>query len=103
MIKIGLIGCGYWGPNLIRNFAKIRQCRIEAIAGTEVEIPAELVLLAMGFVGPEKLLAEQFELELDTRGNIARDVSYATTPRFLAMFQLRSLDDLPRTQELERL
>lgn len=32
MINIGLIGCGYWGPNLIRNFSKVRECRIEAIA-----------------------------------------------------------------------
>jgi glutamate synthase (NADPH/NADH) small chain len=52
--------------------------RIDAVAGTEMEVPAELVLLAMGFVGPEKLLAEQFEVDLDTRGNIARDSSYAT-------------------------
>jgi glutamate synthase (NADPH) small chain len=52
--------------------------RIEAISGTEREIPAELVLLAMGFVGPERKLAEQFEVELDTRGNIARDATYAT-------------------------
>ncbi|MGH8891633.1 MAG: glutamate synthase subunit beta [Acidothermaceae bacterium] len=52
--------------------------RIEALPGTEIELPAELVLLAMGFTGPEKLLAEQFELDLDTRGNIARDASYAT-------------------------
>jgi glutamate synthase (NADPH/NADH) small chain len=52
--------------------------RIEALPGTELELPAELVLLAMGFTGPEKALAEQFELDLDTRGNIARDASYAT-------------------------
>jgi glutamate synthase (NADPH/NADH) small chain len=52
--------------------------RIEALRGTEIEIPAELVLLAMGFTGPEKALAEQFELDLDSRGNIARDASYAT-------------------------
>jgi glutamate synthase (NADPH) small chain len=52
--------------------------RFEAISGTEFEIPAELVLLAMGFVGPEKMLADQLELDLDTRGNIARDASYTT-------------------------
>src|SRR6516162_11137346 len=33
MVNLGLIGCGYWGPNLIRNFSKIRECRIEAVAG----------------------------------------------------------------------
>jgi predicted dehydrogenase len=32
MVNIGLIGCGYWGPNLIRNFSKERGCRIQAIA-----------------------------------------------------------------------
>ena len=21
MVKVGVIGCGYWGPNLIRNFS----------------------------------------------------------------------------------
>lgn len=52
--------------------------RVEAIAGTELEIPAQLVLLAMGFTGPERALAEQFRLDLDTRGNLARNSSYAT-------------------------
>jgi predicted dehydrogenase len=27
-IKIGIIGCGYWGPNLIRNFYKIKECKV---------------------------------------------------------------------------
>jgi segregation and condensation protein B len=31
------------------------------------------------------------------------DVCYSTTARFLQMFQLRSLEDLPRTQDLQRL
>ncbi len=29
MINIGVIGCGYWGPNLIRNFAKNHDCHIK--------------------------------------------------------------------------
>jgi segregation and condensation protein B len=33
----------------------------------------------------------------------AREVVYSTTPRFLDLFQLRSLDDLPRTQDLQQL
>jgi len=32
-----------------------------------------------------------------------RQVSYGTTQRFLDLFQLRSLDDLPQTQDLQRL
>jgi len=53
--------------------------RFQPVAGTERDLPAQLVLLAMGFVGPEKELAEQFGVELDARGNIARDESYATS------------------------
>ncbi len=33
----------------------------------------------------------------------SRDVAYSTTPRFLTLFRLRSLDDLPRTQDLQRM
>lgn len=47
----------------------------EAVPGTEREIPADLVLLAMGFVGPEVEVAQQLDLELDARGNIVRDAS----------------------------
>jgi segregation and condensation protein B len=32
-----------------------------------------------------------------------REVVYVTTARFLGLFQLRSLDDLPRTQDLQQL
>ena len=50
------------------------------IEGTEHEIEAELVLLAMGFVGPQREgLVEQLGVELDERGNIVRDGSYAST------------------------
>jgi segregation and condensation protein B len=32
-----------------------------------------------------------------------REVAYGTTPRFLSLFKLRSLDDLPRTQDIQQL
>ncbi|HET8602730.1 MAG TPA: glutamate synthase subunit beta [Marmoricola sp.] len=48
--------------------------------GTEREIPAELVLLAMGFTGPEREgLVDQLGVDLDERGSIARDASYMTS------------------------
>jgi len=50
------------------------------IPGTEREIPAELITLAMGFLGPEKAgLLEQLGVELDQRGNVARDKDYKTS------------------------
>jgi segregation and condensation protein B len=33
----------------------------------------------------------------------SREVLYGTTPRFLELFGLRSLDDLPRTQDLQQI
>jgi glutamate synthase (NADPH/NADH) small chain len=48
--------------------------------GTEREIPAQLVLFAMGFTGPEQPgLVEQLGVDLDERGNVRRDEAYATT------------------------
>ncbi|MEP9365509.1 glutamate synthase subunit beta [Nocardioides sp. CN2-186] len=54
--------------------------KLTEIEGTEREIPAELVLFAMGFTGPEKAgLVEQLEVDLDERGNVARDLSYMSS------------------------
>ena len=46
-------------------------------AGTERILPADLVFLALGFVGPESQeLTTQLETPLDARGNVARDGKY---------------------------
>src|SRR3954470_15647711 len=48
--------------------------KFQPIEGTEREIPAQLVLLAMGFTGPEKgALLDGLGVDLDERGNVARD------------------------------
>ena len=53
--------------------------RIVERPGTERRLPADLVLLAMGFTGPETGgLLEQLGVDLDPRGNVARDTTYAT-------------------------
>jgi len=53
--------------------------KFEKIPGSEREIPADFVFLAMGFVGPEKSpLLQQLEVEFDDRGNIKRNVEFAT-------------------------
>ena len=50
------------------------------VEGSSREIPADLVLFAMGFTGPEREgLVEQLDLELDERGNVRRDASYASS------------------------
>ena len=51
----------------------------EKVEGTDFDLPCELVLLAMGFVGPQKPgMLEQLGVELNVRGNVARDGEWAT-------------------------
>ncbi len=51
----------------------------EKIPGTDFELEADLVLLAMGFTGPESSpLLEQLGVERDPRGNVARDADWMT-------------------------
>ena len=53
--------------------------KFEKIEGTDFELPCELVLLAMGFLGPQQEgLLEQLGVELDARGNVARDAAFMT-------------------------
>lgn len=37
MLKIGIVGFGYWGPNLVRNFSKIDECNVVAIVDKSIE------------------------------------------------------------------
>ncbi|MCU1578690.1 MAG: gltD [Rhodoglobus sp.] len=49
-------------------------------SGTEREIPADLVLLALGFTGPESEAIEaQLPMPFDEKGNIERDSRYQTS------------------------
>ncbi|MFF1609711.1 glutamate synthase subunit beta [Amycolatopsis sp. NPDC058278] len=50
------------------------------VPDSERELPAQLVLLAMGFLGPQKKgLLEDLGVELDARGNVARDKAFKTS------------------------
>jgi glutamate synthase (NADPH/NADH) small chain len=50
------------------------------IEGTEKELPADMVVTAMGFTGPERALIDQFQIEVDARGNVAaNDVNYKSS------------------------
>jgi glutamate synthase (NADPH) small chain len=44
--------------------------RMKEVAGSEFELPAGLVLLAMGFVSPVQSILEEFGVEKDARGNV---------------------------------
>jgi glutamate synthase (NADPH/NADH) small chain len=54
--------------------------KFEAIPGTEFTLQADLVLLAMGFLGPVKNgMLDQLGVALDARSNVASDANYMTS------------------------
>jgi glutamate synthase (NADPH/NADH) small chain len=52
---------------------------VKPVAGTERVIPADLVLLALGFTGPEAPLPQQLGTRLDERGNVWADAAKMTS------------------------
>jgi glutamate synthase (NADPH/NADH) small chain len=54
--------------------------RFEPVPGSDFELPAQLVLLAMGFVGAEQPgLLQDLGVDMDARGNVARNAGWATS------------------------
>jgi predicted dehydrogenase len=44
-IRIAVIGCGYWGPNFVRNFFKFRECRVVAVCDSSAGRLEQIQLL----------------------------------------------------------
>ncbi len=64
------------------------------VAGSEFEMPADLVLLAMGFVSPVQALLDEFGVQKDARGNARAETdgtrAYATSvPKVFAAGDMR--------------
>jgi glutamate synthase (NADPH/NADH) small chain len=65
--------------------------KFEPIAGSEFTLDADLVLLAMGFLGPVRNgMIEQLGVKLDQRGNVATDENYmSSVPAVFAAGDMR--------------
>jgi glutamate synthase (NADPH/NADH) small chain len=64
---------------LVLNEVELVDGKFVTVPGTERELQTDLVLLALGFIGPEKKAwLDQLGVALDARGNIARTDEYAT-------------------------
>jgi glutamate synthase (NADPH/NADH) small chain len=86
-------GVREWGAATTRftgddqgNVAQLHAVRVgpppsfEPIAGSEFTLEVDLVLLALGFTGPKQGgMLEQFNVALDSRGNIATNPNYMTS------------------------
>jgi predicted dehydrogenase len=60
MIDIGVVGCGYWGPNLIRNFRALGNCRLRLMCDAHPQRLKHLKTLY-----PEVQGAVEFEVVLN--------------------------------------
>lgn len=45
MLSVGVIGCGYWGPNLIRNFSGLSECKVKKICDLDQKRLQSMALL----------------------------------------------------------
>ncbi|SVD34182.1 uncharacterized protein METZ01_LOCUS387036, partial [marine metagenome] len=68
----------------------------QEVPGSEREIPAQLVLLAMGFLGPEDAIAEELGLERDPRSNVKAEYGQFAT----SMEGVFAAGDMRRGQSL---
>jgi glutamate synthase (NADPH) small chain len=78
------LGDGSAGSGRREGVRALRLVEVDAsfqpLAGSEREIPGQLVLLAMGFTGPQREgLVDQLGVDLDERGNVARDAAYTSS------------------------
>ena len=60
MPNIGVVGCGYWGPNLIRNFRSLDECRTKLVCDVREERLAHIKQLY-----PETEITTEFERLID--------------------------------------
>ena len=65
-INVGVVGCGYWGPNLIRNFHNLADCDLKVICDLDIQRLNHL-----------KGLYPQVEVSTDFQELIARDDLHA--------------------------
>jgi predicted dehydrogenase len=54
-IQVGVVGCGYWGPNLIRNFRQLGDCHLKSLCDT-----SETRLAHMRRLYPEVAMVRDF-------------------------------------------
>lgn len=51
MVNVGIIGYGYWGPNLVRNFYATKDCCVRAVADARAERLQQLAKAFPGIAG----------------------------------------------------
>jgi predicted dehydrogenase len=84
MLNIGVIGCGYWGPNLVRNFSALPECKVKKLCDADKDRLESMALLYPNI----ELTTEYSELIEDTDINA---IAIATPVRFHFEMAMQSL------------
>ncbi|HVN87098.1 MAG TPA: Gfo/Idh/MocA family oxidoreductase [Candidatus Binatia bacterium] len=85
-VAVGVIGCGYWGPNVLRSFAAVPGCRVKRAADRR---PGRLRFIAERFADVE-LSADHAEILLDPEIDVACLVTPVPTHHTLAVAALNA-------------
>ena len=66
MMNLGIVGYGYWGPNLVRNFAELSRCRVAAVADLD---EGEKAAVELGATVADPQPGETWRVMLDPSGH----------------------------------
>ena len=86
MIRLGVVGYGYWGPNIVRNFAEVPGCQLVAVS----DMRAERLAMVRARFPTVKTYADPNELVADRRVDAVVIVTPVSTHYDLAMQALRA-------------
>ena len=94
-----LIGENGVVKELVASRVEWKDGKMAEVANSEFKIKADLVLLAMGFVGPQQTLLEKFGIEKDERGN-AKAQTEGEKAYFTSRNKVFAAGDIRRGQSL---
>jgi predicted dehydrogenase len=86
VIRLGVVGYGYWGPNVVRNFAEVPGCQLVAVSDMR---PERLALVRSRYPAV-RTFADPNELVADRRIDAVVIVTPVSTHYDLAMQALRA-------------
>ncbi len=86
MIRLGVVGYGYWGPNVVRNFAETAGCQLAAVSDMRPERLAQV----RGRYPAVRTFADPNEMVADRRIDAVAIVTPVSTHYDLAMQALRA-------------
>ena len=103
MIGVGLIGCGYWGPNLVRNFNALDGCEVRSLCDAARALEPPTLWVGFDYTDP---VLKNFVLAPPEPRLYAIDVESLESDQLvgtgIAKALVRWLDDPEREEILTR-